>query len=99
MIRLFLLLGLSISLYGCGEYKQLRNWAFDKNLKQIVSDENEWRVAAAMKAGCTEKEIEEQLPVLTEEKVISRNYSYSSFLEAAKSFREDLAVMPCVPTN
>lgn len=67
----------------------LENWFLQKEpekWEQAVSDENQWRRAFVKKAGCTEKEIEEQLPVLTVEKVLSRGGPpYRSFVEAARS--------------
>ena len=64
--------------------------------ERVLADENKFRGMSAQKLGCTEEEIEEQLPDLTVDQVYDRMPYYNNeFLKAAQSYREDLLVLPC----
>ncbi len=63
--------------------------------------ENEFRVALAKKGGCSEEEIKEQLPVLTQERTSvwfstdDLNRAFSEHEKRLVSLRPEVYVMPC----
>ena len=85
---------LSLSVMGC--IREINMLEHGKRWERVLVDENQFRRLSAKKMGCTQREIEKQLPDLTLDQVYDRMPYYDGkFLLAAQSFREMLLVLPC----
>ena len=95
-MRLFLVAMLIAVFAVVGCMREIHKFGHGERWERVLADENKFRRLSAQKLGCTEEEIEEQLPDLTVDKVYDKMPYYNKeFLKAAKSYREDLLVLPC----